>query len=481
MILSICLFNQAYAAEISYKDKGEFTPTGKPRFLLQLTGPIAEGDATNLGAIVENIHAEGDSLIFSDFQISLDSPGGDLDASIELARKIQKWGIATHIGSGKRCLSGCAIAFMAGRWLGGDNSFEPRRVLHPKGVLGFHAPFVSIYQGKIDPEIEQLLLKDAERGGTIAASKLVKLTLDRTLSSSLVESLLQYDAGSFLYINTLDQVGRWGIALEGASSLKNQGDGSREETSKRLARHCENMINWAGDVALENRIFFLNKLDEGTLTSYGMNYSCEYKPNGRVYNAKIDEWDRDVIYWQTLPPDTLIADLSEGQLLGLGEMDNPFSTPPDRLVSGPCRQGYQWVGGWKGETFANAQAFAEYRSCNVSQTLYALRCSHGDQNVQFLFLLNVFNRKTFNLPHFERQVDNGHKLGQVGRTKTTSKGANIIFGPIYRGHWNFDEMMSGRTMTFSAKENQRDKNFANYSMHLDGSREAITAMFNACL
>ena len=77
---------------------------------------------------------------------------------------------------------------MGGQRHEGDRDFEVRRLLRPRAVLGFHPPFAVAGIENISPEVAKLLL--------------------------------QYEAGAFLYIDTVDRAGRWDIPREGAGPLQ---------------------------------------------------------------------------------------------------------------------------------------------------------------------------------------------------------------------------------------------------------------------
>lgn len=68
----------------------------------------------------------------------LASPGGDIDASMELGRMLRKLEIYTAIDQNDRCLSACVFAFMGG---------ERRSVA---GQLGIHRPYFPFTQDSAD-------------------------------------------------------------------------------------------------------------------------------------------------------------------------------------------------------------------------------------------------------------------------------------------------------------------------------------------
>jgi hypothetical protein len=59
--------------------------------------------------------------------VGFDSPGGDIEEALRIARAIKQYGLETGVAT--ECSSACTYSFMAGR----------ERILHPGGQLGFHA------------------------------------------------------------------------------------------------------------------------------------------------------------------------------------------------------------------------------------------------------------------------------------------------------------------------------------------------------
>ena len=78
--------------------------------------------------------------------LCLNSPGGSLEAGIEIARFVNREIIRTVIKSDATCLSACAIAFFGGT--GGIGMWTyPSRTLYPGGDLGLHAPDINLAPG----------------------------------------------------------------------------------------------------------------------------------------------------------------------------------------------------------------------------------------------------------------------------------------------------------------------------------------------
>jgi len=88
--------------------------------LVFVTGELAYGDDVRFRAALNGI----DRGI-----VGLHSPGGNLDAGIEIGKAIRFRGLDTAVGPGSVCFSACALAWLAGH----------QRYLAPDAYVGFHA------------------------------------------------------------------------------------------------------------------------------------------------------------------------------------------------------------------------------------------------------------------------------------------------------------------------------------------------------
>jgi len=135
--LYFTLVSSAFAADITAKS-WEATGSNFSRLTISIIGPIEKGDAKKVAELVKN---DGNQAFddWHDRVAVLDSPGGSFEEAIALMKLFRKEAISTYVPENARCLSACALVFMAGT----DTSvyfLTNNRVLHPKGQLGFHAP-----------------------------------------------------------------------------------------------------------------------------------------------------------------------------------------------------------------------------------------------------------------------------------------------------------------------------------------------------
>jgi hypothetical protein len=109
---------------------------------IRLEGLIENGDAARLREVLEEVQAPmGQDFIFGHVIVSMNSPGGNYLEGLAIGDVLAQRFATTYVGPGDVCLSACAFAFMGGRLTtirGVD--WEPSRILHIHGRLGFHAP-----------------------------------------------------------------------------------------------------------------------------------------------------------------------------------------------------------------------------------------------------------------------------------------------------------------------------------------------------
>jgi hypothetical protein len=74
----------------------------------------------------------------------LNSEGGNFDEGIKIGEFFLKTLVATRIKPHQKCLSACAIMFMAGQNLDTDGFHLDRR-MSASSVLGFHAPYTQLH------------------------------------------------------------------------------------------------------------------------------------------------------------------------------------------------------------------------------------------------------------------------------------------------------------------------------------------------
>lgn len=103
----------------------EFSIVTSDRTMVLATGPITAGDSDKLRGALLNVPRDQFGLKL----IALNSPGGSVEAALEMATVIDGFGAVTVVPPGATCASACAtILFVAGKF---------HKVL-PGGALGLH-------------------------------------------------------------------------------------------------------------------------------------------------------------------------------------------------------------------------------------------------------------------------------------------------------------------------------------------------------
>ncbi|SMX44912.1 hypothetical protein [Maliponia aquimaris] len=211
----------------------------------RITGAFGPGDGARIGAAIrQSSDAWRDQGLYGVTVVCLDSPGGALPEALTLAAQFREQGIGTRLEAGARCESACALLFMAGSFYAHESGLYKWRIMHPTAKLGFHAFKLEVPQGQYD-------------GATVSkAYALAMETLARTVEDlmqnrgfedgehikpSLVAAMLRTPPESMMYVETVDQAGRWGIDV---GPLRTAGMTLQEMDFRRA---CTNRKAWEAD------------------------------------------------------------------------------------------------------------------------------------------------------------------------------------------------------------------------------------------
>jgi hypothetical protein len=189
---------------------------------IQLTERIEKGDADKLGRLLDDAEAtwanehdipKGRLRQGLQIQLCLNSDGGNFAEAVKIIKLILSrsqggYGLMTVVEANKKCLSACALVFLAGRRSVGDGYMETMRFMHPTAKLGFHGPY---NDGEAESKEPQLLAR-AQRSGANAVADLLELD-DDLFPRSLITTFLRTPGNDFFYASTVDHVGRWNIGL----------------------------------------------------------------------------------------------------------------------------------------------------------------------------------------------------------------------------------------------------------------------------
>lgn len=179
VIASLGLFVAAnsHAADVRFEGTTNGQFGAEARFRLE--GDIVEEDS----ARVRQAMAEANISVQQDpwrrIVIALNSPGGNYHGGIDLALAFRRLGLATVVRETDACYSACAVAFLGGVDLPKDPTpvkesdplpdQKPSRTIEKGGKLGFHAPYLSVPEGRYDAA----LVQDAYRAAVTGIARLV--------------------------------------------------------------------------------------------------------------------------------------------------------------------------------------------------------------------------------------------------------------------------------------------------------------------
>lgn len=201
-VLALALSEMSSAAEIVSAgtirvEKADYTK-------LRLSGPISVGDS----AVIAQIAKTDDNYI-----VSLDSEGGAYYEGLKLAILFRNQKIQTIVERGSVCISACAIAFMGGALTGDEAIVFSARSISAGGQLGFHAPFLDIAEDRYDKNTVEAVFDSAVR--TIVEFIAFAPSID--IDEKLAATLMAPQRKDILFINNVDQLGLFGIAMQGIS------------------------------------------------------------------------------------------------------------------------------------------------------------------------------------------------------------------------------------------------------------------------
>ncbi len=215
---------------------------------LTLEGAIEKGDAERLAGLLKAARTPAPEPAPGWEErdiVCLNSPGGSFAEALKIATLLKSNFVGTKIEDGKRCESACSLIFMAGSFFALESGVYKWRVLHPRGLLGFHAPSLVIEDGVYDQESVTKSYDLAMR--TIAESilQLVKPLKGQGdsrpyLEFSLLGDMLRTPSREMLHVETVDQAGRWNITVGPISDTI-----PINETTLRTS--CANTLAWDRD------------------------------------------------------------------------------------------------------------------------------------------------------------------------------------------------------------------------------------------
>ncbi|MEM8794083.1 MAG: hypothetical protein AAGE61_00845 [Pseudomonadota bacterium] len=216
---------------------------------VELSGEIEPGDLVKLKGLAEqldliyNWETSGPESNEFDERLCLNSPGGSYAEGRDIMAFVHENGIGTYIPAGSRCFSACAFIFMSGYSRGREYHF-PSRWMHPKGFLGFHAPYFKLptEQTYSNEDVE-----DYARLATLIVSDLIQFgrywsrEADHPgLPASLIQELLAAGPTEMVLVDTVEEIALWGIKLSEIRDASNF-------TNQDYVQACLNFLAWSKD------------------------------------------------------------------------------------------------------------------------------------------------------------------------------------------------------------------------------------------
>lgn len=266
----------------------------------RITGQFQPGDGDRMSRqISSSIDTWRNNNQYGVAVVCLDSPGGAVPDALKLAALFRERGIGTRLEAGTVCESACALLFMAGSFFAHESGLYKWRILHPTARLGFHAFDLQVPAGRYEAEM-------VNRAYALAMETLARTIEDlmqnrgfedgEHLKPSLVAAMLRTPPNRMMYVETVDQAGRWGIKV---GPLRTAGLVMKEMDFRRA---CANEKAWesddtatANDYWRENFVTWSSDQwgDKVEVTTNDMTgEGCEFflpKGSARTKSAPLDE------------------------------------------------------------------------------------------------------------------------------------------------------------------------------------------------
>jgi hypothetical protein len=182
----------------------------------KLEGNIVDGDHDRLAGLISHSYIERCNTRMH--SVCLKSNGGSYAEGLKIAEFVYNRGLVTVVADGAQCFSACAIIFMAGV-MGDEESTRqigPYRRLSAGGIVGFHAPYLSMPNQKYSKEE----LESASLAMRIAILGLVQLSSKHTrlgggdfIKKSLIAKMLEKGPEDAVFVKTIGDAARWNIEI----------------------------------------------------------------------------------------------------------------------------------------------------------------------------------------------------------------------------------------------------------------------------
>lgn len=231
-----------------------------------LSGPIVEGDAERLQALIDEVlrTTSPEKRKETAYRLCLNSPGGSFVEAVQLVQLIQgEFDLGTAIAEGHSCESACAVVFMAGGVVSSMFMEIPlefvRPVMHPRAKLGFHAPSIEISEG----QYSEAQVSQAWDIALFVVSQIIQMqkptpegVVKFFLNSELLIKMLSTPASSMFYIETVESAHEYDIniypvGVNSQSPFEAFWNGCNEDFYVSGGEQQPNILRWLSSTKIE--------------------------------------------------------------------------------------------------------------------------------------------------------------------------------------------------------------------------------------
>lgn len=142
-LLILCLSLQSSkSAEMKLISNG-------PEEIITIFGEIQPDDGVKFLTLLRHVNKP---LL----SVYLDGPGGDVAAAMDIGRRIRSVAGSTVIWAGRKCVSSCALIFVAGVQRDTFRAASQDQAGIPDGMLGLHRPYLIEHPGSEPPSNDEI-------------------------------------------------------------------------------------------------------------------------------------------------------------------------------------------------------------------------------------------------------------------------------------------------------------------------------------
>ena len=205
-LLGLCVVN-GHGATLSVDSKtipGLAAKSPIVSHTIRLSGPIEEGDADKLHAVLTRLKATSPSAPGKPLAtIEFSSAGGDVYEGFKIGYLLREFSVASVVRAKDLCLSACALAFLGGTASRSGPTFVPSRSIEIGGQVGFH-------NFSLNADSEQIPTTKGGREGLIVgfgiarggASTMVRYATAMGIDMSFIARLLGRSTEQWEYIDS---------------------------------------------------------------------------------------------------------------------------------------------------------------------------------------------------------------------------------------------------------------------------------------